>query len=171
MNAERLVSATRQKVLNSIFSQPCQEVIPRLREVTNIELKLLVRLVENRTPESCSPHSPERGVANFSRSSWLWGRPVQLSELSRSHNQIWVARLSKLGIFAPTSAYRSGTASSAQSVRLLPPQCISALRFPAWHAGGQEFESPWLHSKRAQSLTGSFNARFYAGLPALHLRS
>ena len=60
-------------------------------------------------------------------------------------NQIWVARLSKLGIFAPTSAYRSGIASYAQSVRSLPPQRFSEGRFPSWHAG-QEFESPWLHS-------------------------
>ena len=27
----------------------------------------------------------------------------------------------------------------------------------AWHAGGQEFESPWLHWIEAQSLTGFFD--------------
>ena len=72
-------------------------------------------------------------------------RVPSLVDVCRS--QIWVARLSKLGIFAPSLAYRSGMASYAQSVKLLTPQCISALRFPAWHAGGQEFESPWLHSQ------------------------
>ena len=27
---------------------------------------------------------------------------------------------------------------------------------PLWHAGGQEFESPWLHSTEAQPLAGFF---------------
>ena len=29
---------------------------------------------------------------------------------------------------------------------------------PLWHAGGQEFESPWLHFLKSLPLEGFFNA-------------
>ena len=28
-------------------------------------------------------------------------------------------------------------------------------KVPLWHAGGQEFESPWLHSQKSQSSAGT----------------
>ena len=87
-----------------------------------------------------APQMPHPDQGRFSESLREF-EPKQ-SWLNHEPQQIWVARLSKLGIFAPSLAYRSGIASYAQSVKLFPPQCISALRFPAWHAGGQEFESP-----------------------------
>ncbi|QNI61997.1 hypothetical protein SynTAK9802_01707 [Synechococcus sp. TAK9802] len=35
----------------------------------------------------------------------------------------------------------------------------------SWHAGGQEFESPWLHSTKAQLLAGFFYCQCAAMIP------
>jgi uncharacterized DUF497 family protein len=51
----------------------------------------------------------------------------------------------------------------------LSPRCprghSSAGRAPAWHAGGQEFESPWLHPVRLPAAQGVFS--FVQAAPAL----
>ena len=139
--AQTAATSSKRRGTSSSISQACPSSTPRANRRTWVGRRRMC--LGAHAHKKAPPPERSGGVRRnwkVPARLWLWS-PPQCKTGRRSSSALKIALINSQSHSKPVAA-----------VDLSPIT-------PAWHAGGQEFESPWLHFPKAQACPGLFCAQ------------